>query len=249
MAKTQKYTEDLLLDAVIRFSEIEKKKIKATELANWCRSNIEGLEDVRDYHFTRSIREKDKKTGKVIERPKLCTLKIEEINKSRNLIVSINTNLLLRASNINTFLEQPDVTKKKMIIETRETVDKLLSQNGRLTRENESLKAENISMKTDILKITDKIAQLQNSQNKLVKQITYLMKVTDENARRKVLSQMGIEDNSVDLDKYNNSLHKELSEIIDINKILRQHISEVGETCTEEDNTDYVDEIMSGLEL
>ena len=48
MAKTQKYSEDQLLEAVIKFSEIEKKKIKATELADWCRSNIEGLEDVRD---------------------------------------------------------------------------------------------------------------------------------------------------------------------------------------------------------
>ena len=33
MAKTQKYSEDQLLEAVVMFSEIEKKKIKATELA------------------------------------------------------------------------------------------------------------------------------------------------------------------------------------------------------------------------
>lgn len=52
MAKTQKYSEDQLLEAVVKFSEIEKKKIKATELAKWCRDNIEGLEEVRDYHFT-----------------------------------------------------------------------------------------------------------------------------------------------------------------------------------------------------
>ena len=55
MAKTQKYSEDQLLEAVVKFSEIEKKKIKATELARWCRDNIEGLEEVRDYHFTRPI--------------------------------------------------------------------------------------------------------------------------------------------------------------------------------------------------
>ena len=89
MAKTQKYSENQLLEAVIKFSEIEKKKIKATELAKWCRDNIEGLEEVRDYHFTRPVKEKDDKTGKMIERPKLCTLKIEEINKSRSLTVSI----------------------------------------------------------------------------------------------------------------------------------------------------------------
>ena len=89
MAKTQKYSEDKLLEAVVKFSEIEKKKIKATELAKWCRDNIEGLEEVRDYHFTRSVKEKDERTGKMVERPKRCTLKIEEINKSRSLIVSI----------------------------------------------------------------------------------------------------------------------------------------------------------------
>ena len=151
MAKTQKYSEDQLLEAVVKFSEIEKKKIKATELARWCRDNIEGLEEVRDYHFTRPIKEKDEKTGKMVERPKRCTLKIEEINKSRSLIVSINTNLLLRASNIDTFMEQPDAAKRKMIVETRETVDKLLTHNGNITRENEALKIENKSMKSDIL--------------------------------------------------------------------------------------------------
>lgn len=113
MAKTQKYSEDKLLEAVVKFSEIEKKKIKATELAKWCRDNIEGLEEVRDYHFTRSVKEKDERTGKMVERPKRCTLKIEEINKSRSLIVSINKNLLLQASNIDIFMEQPDSAKEK----------------------------------------------------------------------------------------------------------------------------------------
>lgn len=157
MAKTQKYSEDQLLEAVVKFSEIEKKKIKATELARWCRDNIEGLEEVRDYHFTRPIKEKDEKTGKMVERPKRCTLKIEEINKSRSLIVSINTNLLLRASNIDTFMEQPDAAKRKMIVETRETVDKLLTHNGNITRENEALKIENKSMKSDILIMSSQV--------------------------------------------------------------------------------------------
>lgn len=171
MAKTQKYSEDQLLEAVVKFSEIEKKKIKATELAKWCRDNVEGLEEVRDYHFTRSIKEKDEKTGKMIERPKFCKIRMEEINKSRSLTVSINTNLLLRASNIDTFMEQPDSTKRKMIVETRETVDRLLVRNGSITRENEALKSENKSMKSDILKMTDKIAALQKAQDKLIKQV------------------------------------------------------------------------------
>lgn len=250
MAKTQKYSEDQLLEAVIKFSEIEKKKIKATELADWCRRNIEGLEEVRDYHFTRSIKEKDEKTGKMIERPKLCTLKIEEINKSRSLTVSINTNLLLRASNIDAFMEQPDAAKRKMIVETRETVDKLLTRNGNITRENEALRAENKSMKSDILIMTDKIGALQKAQDKLIKQVSYLMKATDEAIRKEMLAQMGIEDESVDLNTYSESLQQELSEVMDINKSLRKHLSEIDdESDTKEKQTNITGDIMSGLDF
>ena len=250
MAKTQKYSADQLLEAVIKFSEIEKKKIKATELADWCRRNIEGLEEVRDYHFTRSIKEKDEKTGKMIDRPKLCTLKIEEINKSRSLTVSINTNLLLRASNIDTFMEQPDAAKRKMIVETRETVDKLLTRNGNITRENEALKAENKSMKSDILIMTDKIDTLQKAQDKLIKQVSYLMKATDEAARKEILAQMGIENGSVDLNTYSESLQQELSEVMDINKSLRKYLSETNEVSdTKTEQTNITSDIMSGLDF
>ncbi len=248
MAKTQKYSEDQLLEAVIKFSEIEKKKIKATELADWCRRNIEGLEEVRDYHFTRSIKEKDEKTGKMIDRPKLCTLKIEEINKSRSLTVSINTNLLLRASNIDTFMEQPDAAKRKMIVETRETVDKLLIRNGNITRENEVLRAENKSMKSDILIITDKIDALQKAQNKLIKQVSYLMKATDEAARKEILAQMGIEDESVDLNIYTESLQQDLSVVMNINNTLKAHVKTNIEVNVDSKGQD-TEEIIRGIKF
>lgn len=249
MAKTQKYSEDQLLEAVIKFSEIEKKKIKATELADWCRRNIEGLEEVRDYHFTRSVKEKDEKTGKMVERSKLCTLKIEEINKSRSLTVSISTNLLLRASNIDTFMEQPDAAKRKMIVETRETVDKLLTRNGNITRENEALRTENKSMKSDILIMTDKIDALQKAQDKLIKQVSYLMKATDEAARKEMLAQMGIADESVDLNVYSESLQQELSEVMDINKSLRKYLSETDDVTDTKEQTNITGDIMSGLDF
>lgn len=249
MAKTQKYSEDQLLEAVIKFSEMEKRKIKATELAKWCRHNIEGLEEVRDYHFTRPVKEKDDKTGKMIEKPKLCTLKIKEINKSRSLTVSINTNLLLRASNIDTFMEQPDAAKRKMIVETRETVDKLLTRNGNIARENEVLKSENKSMKSDILEMTDKIDALQKAQNKLIKQVTYLMKVTDEVTRKEMLSQMGIKDGSVDLNTYIESLQQKLSEIVDINKTLTKYLATVDNDGGNDNTTNICNKIMSGLDF
>lgn len=248
MAKTQKYSEDKLLEAVVKFSEIEKKKIKATELAKWCRDNIEGLEEVRDYHFTRSVKEKDERTGKMVERPKRCTLKIEEINKSRSLIVSINKNLLLQASNIDIFMEQPDSAKRKMIVETRETVDKLLMRNRNITREKEVLKTENQAMKAEILKISEKVDNFQKAQDKLIRQIKYLMKATDEAARKEIVAQMGISDDSVDLDTYMNSLNQELSQIVDINRILRKYLDE-SDSNIDSKADNVINDIMSGLDF
>ena len=251
MAKTQKYSEDKLLEAVVKFSEIEKKKIKATELAKWCRDNIEGLEEVRDYHFTRSVKEKDERTGKMVERPKRCTLKIEEINKSRSLIVSINKNLLLQASNIDIFMEQPDSAKRKMIVETRETVDKLLMRNRNIIREKEVLKTENQAMKAEILKISEKVDNFQKAQDKLIRQIKYLMKATDEAARKEIVALMGISDDSVDLDTYMNSLNQELSQIVDIYRILRKYLDESDSNIDSKgDKADnLINDIMSGLDF
>lgn len=250
MAKTQKYTEDQLLEAVVKFSEIEKKKIKATELANWCRRNIEGLEEVRDYHFTRPVKEKDEKTGKMVVRSKLCTLKIEEINKSRSLITCINSNLLLRASNIDSFFEQPNAVKRKMIVETRETVDKLLVRNGNIARENDALKIENKKLKEDLLMVTDKISDFQKNQSKLIKQVNYLMKVTDEESRKRMLSQMGVDDALVSLSVYNNSLQLQLEEVMDIAQTLKRHYIESGvETDEEEKKSGIIKDIMSGIEF
>ncbi len=254
MAKTQKYSEDQLIEAVVRFSEIEKKKIKATELAEWCRENFKGLEEVRDYHFTRPIKEKDAKSGKMVERQKLCTVRIEEINKSRSLIVSISTNILLKASNIDVFMEQPDSAKRKMIVETRETVDKLLIRNANIARENEALKAENKSMKLDILSISEKVESLWKLQSKLIKQVTYLIKSTDEVARKNILEQMGITDGSVDLDVYTKNLQQDIKDVMDINKVLKKHIveTEVIETDKAPETVSrqcITNEIMSGLEF
>lgn len=252
MAKTQKYTEDQLLEAVIKFAEVEPKKIKATELAKWCRTNVVGLEEVRDYHFMRNIRVRNPKTGQMVEKPKLCTLKIEEINKARSLTVKVNKNLLLHSSTIETFLEQPEVVKRKYIVETRETVDKLLTQLGNLRRENEVLRSENKAIKSDLLKMTNKIEEFQKAQDILSRQVLYLMEQTEESTRKEMLSQMGIDDGSVNLETYNRNLQNKLSEIMDMNKIIKKYKFDTDEkiAITNEEKTDSLsDIIMSGLDL
>lgn len=249
MAKTQKYPEDRLLEAVIKFAEIEKGKIKATELARWCRSRMEGLEEVRDYHFTRPVKERDKKTGRVTKRPKLCTVRMEEINKSRSLTAGINANLLLRASNIDAFMEQPASMQRKMIAESRETVDRLLTANQRLARENDALKAENQRITAEAGTVTEKLDLLRKTQERLAKQVAHLMKTTDEMSRKEMLARMGITDGAVDLAAYTESIQLEINEIVHIGSALAGCIAGGSRQPETESRDALADSVLSGLDF
>ena len=68
------------------------------------------------------------------------------------------------------------------------------------------------------------IDNLQKEQDKLIKQVSYLMKATDEATRKEMLAQMGIEDESVDLNTYIKSLRQDLSEVINIDKNLKAYL-------------------------
>lgn len=94
MAKTQKYTDEQLVDAVIKYSQIYSGKIMASKLSVWARKNIQGLEEVQQYMFCRPQKVKDPKTGKykTVDRP--CTKKIAEINNSRRTIASVYKGIL-----------------------------------------------------------------------------------------------------------------------------------------------------------
>ena len=147
MARTQKYTEELLLEAVVKYAETGRGKIKATELAEWAGANVTGLEGVRDYHFMRPVREKDPQTGAVTMRRKPCTVRMDEINRARSLTAQISRNTLLKASTIEEFMNQPGFIQRRQIAETRETVGRLAAKNESLSRANEALRAENKSFR------------------------------------------------------------------------------------------------------
>ena len=260
MAKKQKYSDDLLLEAVVKYAEVERNKIKATELAKWCRENIEGLEEVRDYHFTRTIRERDKKTGVIKERPKQCTVRIEEINKARDLTQRIKTNLLLRANNIDSFFSQSVSAQRKMIVETRETIHQLQGKYALYARENEVFRIENKALKNRIIEEEDKIVEIQKKQAILEKQINYLMKKTDENERKSILAEMGLKDGEVDLEQYNKSLRQDISKLMDINDVLRRHLVRYSQVESEDtpleemnqkdkESETLKDEVLSGIEF
>jgi len=220
MGKSQKYTEDQLLEGVVKYSDFYKRKIKATELAKWCRLNVPGLEEVRDYHFKRTIKERDLKTGKMLERQKLCTRKIEEINKSRSLRVSIGSNLIFRASNIDVIFQQSQLTQKKLIVEARETFGKLLSKNYQLERENEDLKRTNKEYKASLNQIDNTVCVLQKEIKKVTKQVNYLMKEVDLENRKEMLEKIGVKDEAIDLNVYVENLQQSLDEVMNIKNVL-----------------------------
>lgn len=248
MARTQKFSEEILLTAVVKYSEICKGKIKATQLAEWSRNNIEGLAEVRDYHFTRPVKEYDVKTGKIKKRSKLCTIKINEINKNRSVATSINTNILLSASNCRAMFELPQIEQEKLIIDTRQVVSKLFEKSRNLQRENAVIQQINREQTAIIKELENKIKDIQKKQRQLEKKVNYIMRVTDEEMRLKMLKNMGISDGVVDLNVYKKKIEEELEDIFNIKKSLARYLAE-DENYNKniDDNNNITKEILKGL--
>jgi hypothetical protein len=223
MAKTQKYSEDLLLEAVIKYSDEYYGTIKYTELAEWARNNIPGLEDVRDFNFSRPIKTRNPKNGKIVEKTKECTRRIEEINKARNIYSALNTNKLLYSSNIDEFLKVSPNEQKKLIVEVREKVHELSAKNRYLLSMNDAYKRINNDQKEKINELDTKTKEIIKKQKKIEKRLNYILKTTDEENRKEMLSQMGIEDESIDLVKYNKSINEDIIEMFDIGKTLEKY--------------------------
>lgn len=223
MAKTQKYADDLLTEAVVKYADVYLGRIKATELAEWAAKNITGLEGVRDYHFLRPIKEKNPKTQKTVERTKLCTVRIDEINAGRRVATELNRNVLLNSANVDNFLNLPVNEQRQTILDTRAQVSKLRSENMKLHRENELLSAKYRVLSERSEKLEAKIEELNRKQEKLRVAVNRAMAVYDDGERRKVLESIGICDGSLDLDTYVDSLSIGLSEAFLINTAIRSH--------------------------
>jgi hypothetical protein len=253
MARTQKYTEELLLEAVVKYAETKRGKIKATELAEWAGANISGLEGVRDYHFMRPAREKNPQTGAVTVRQKSCTARMDEINRARSLTAQISRNTLLKASTIEEFMNQPGFIQRRQIAETRETVGRLAAKNESLSRANEALRAENKSLRKGMEQLTEDIRRLQDTQGRLTKKVMYLMKAADEKSRKAALEDMGLSDRSVDLDVYTRSLEQEIVSVMDLRKVLGKFLLEEANPAvpgaeSDSDKT-MAEEVLSGIDF
>ena len=236
MGRTAKFPEDLLLDAVIKYSEIVKTKIKVKELARWSSNNINGLEGVKDYHFTRL--QKDSKTGEYKKR--LCAQRIEELNVVRNTRQRENKNVLLSTVNMNLFFEQDRRIQAKEVQEMRDIVSEYRRTINFLRQQNEYYRSllKEISEKMGVFEV--EIKEIMKKQRVLDKKVAEVRRcLNDENIRAQ-LELIGISDGNFDLVKYNEALKTGVSELFNIEKAIRMYQRNLSGDDGEEDYEEEV---------
>ena len=226
MGRKQAYSEDLLTEAVIKYAEVFSGTIKATKLAAWASVNIAGLQGVRDYHFTRDIIEVNPNTGKKKKRKRVCAERIESINASRSLAGKASTNLILRASNPNKFLELSKTDQLKTIIEAKELYDRIERKNAELLLNNNRLKAVNEACQEKFDVIDERIKEIDKSIKRYERVVNYVLKQTDTESRKKMLEDMGLSDDTFDIEKYTESLRTNADNVFNINRSIAAFFEE-----------------------
>ena len=223
MAKTPKYPDEKLLEAVVKYADQHRGKIEATKLARWASENIEGLQGVEDRHFMRPEEKKDPKTGKTIKTIKLCTAKINELNAARNTVTAMNTNVLLKSANVDKFFGVPVREQRRLILETRKQVDQLIAENRSLRAENKAVSTRSQAISLQIDSLAKDVEKLKADHAKLLILVTRAMDAFDENERKKMLASIGVCDEMLDLDTYVDSLTQRVNEITSINEVITRN--------------------------
>ena len=206
MAKTQKYSDELLLTAVIRYSEAFSGKIRASKLARWASENVEGLEGVRDYMFTRPVIVGTAKNGERKYENRPCLDRINEINAARSVTAAMVENALLHSSDPDAFMYLSRPQQRQAIIDTRKQTEELMKQFRASERENRILKSENEKLRELEEQLEEKCAAIQEGMDSLEKLLKSALRFVDEKNRREVLAGIGIEDDHFDFERNFRSL-------------------------------------------
>lgn len=241
MAKIQTYSEEQLLDAVMKYADEHAGKIQVTELAEWAAKKIPGLEGVRYYNFTRPMKMLDPKTGKKIEKKKLCKQRIDEINKVRSVAYGVKTNVLLQSAQTDDFFKLPVQMQRKMILDTRSQVDSLMRKNLQLTQTNKRLMAENKILQEVNNDNANTYKELKEKQTLLAQKIDALISRYGEETMRSALEQMGVTHNGYDLKTYSESLSLRPEDVFSVSSAIKKSKQDVENTLAED--------IMKGLDF
>ena len=221
MAQKEKFTDDMLTDAVIRYSENYPGKIKVTELAKWASENIPGLEGVQAHNFRGKRKTVNKRTGKAEWTVLGAFERIQTINRVRTGKAAVRANELLRTSDPDVFMSLPKPEQRRQIIEIRGQYEKLADENRTLCRQNGFLESENIGLREEIEKLQEKFEAIQERQNMIDKKISHMVKFVDGEKQREVLSSMGVMDGGFDLEKHQLSLKQDIDEVFSISQSIR----------------------------
>lgn len=251
MAKKQKIDNDLLLEAVVKYADVCKRKIKYKELAEWSAANIPGLEEVRDYMFSRPMVETDPVTGKKKQQERPCTVRIKKINASRTVSAEISRNILIQASNAETFMSLPRAEQRRAILSTREQVSSLSKRNVYLERENKRIVAENADLKELSAELESKLLSIAENYELLKTQVNYMRKFTDANQRKQALEQIGITEDGFQLLLNRESM--QIEEAFSFGKAIKKFQKTAEQTeepqCTPYESDSLTDDIMKGLDF
>ncbi len=255
MAQKEKYTDDRLTDAVIRYSEAVPGKIKITELAKWASKNIPGLEGVQPHNFRNKRKVVNARTGKA----EMVTLeafeRIQVINKMRTGEAAVRSNELFHASTPDVFMALPKPEQRRQILETRGYCERLAGENRSLLRENTLLAAENKALKESSEKLQDMLVQIQKQQELMEKKMSLMVNVLDVKRQKDVLCSMGVMDGGFDLEVYQKSLRQDIESAFSISKAMLPFKEkpvldeEKGLEDCDTGRQEIVDTILGGLEI
>lgn len=212
MARNSKYSEDLMCEAVARYADVERGKIKPRKLAAWASQNVPGLEGIDENHFYRQ-----KMKNGVLVKSK-CQILIDETNKAREFFVN-KTNYILYATDLTEFHKLPFDMQDAMIRNTRVIVSNLKEQRLKLQKEVKRLECE-LELKNELI---DKMKVFDKDYKTLKRRCDFLLEELNEENCRRLLEKHGIHDDGLSLKEYNNSLVQSHDEMMNINRELEKY--------------------------
>ena len=225
MAKTPKYDDRLMLEAVVRYADTHKGPIKAVERAAWASQNIPELKGVQYYHFLRPHIERDPITGQRRTKSRECTLRLRNFNKIRKSVPQINNSLLLDSSDYGNFFNLDFSLQKREIEKARIRLDELLKRNEILEQINSKLKHETQHLLNRNKELESKQKQQDRFQSILQTQLAFLLKTTDEEQRNRCLSSIGIDpENGITLLSFFQSQRENTDSAFSINHEIKKDI-------------------------
>ena len=228
MAKVQKYNEEMMVEAVIQYAAETPGKITAKGIAEWSNDHIPELKGVRDYHFLRPQKSKDKR-GIVHETVRPCTVKIREINDERT-VRPYDGNILLQSSDVLEFFKIPMSDQRELILKTRSYVESLVKENKVLREKSTYSESKLIMLQDELDEMTAMAEDWKENYRSVIDTHNRLLKKVDKELGRQALASIGIIDGDIDIQRFKESRTEPSNKTFNIRKAISAEsiVEEIG---------------------